>query len=82
MTDHTGCLSSICCIVWLQQNSTPGRAPFSRQTFQEMELDWTCVKKEDYKHCMTAMAWKPEGRRRVGRPKQPGGEQLKKKEIV
>ena len=27
------------------------------------------LRMEDYRHCMAAMTWKPEGRRRVGRPK-------------
>ena len=39
------------------------------------------LRKDDSCHCMTALTWAPEGRRKVGRPKQHGGEQWRKKEM-
>ena len=36
-----------------------------------MELDWTghIMRKDKEEHCVTALEWRPEGKRRRGRPK-------------
>jgi hypothetical protein len=45
------------------------RKPDTISNMQKVKLDRSCVGMESTKHCAVALAWRPEGKRKQGRPK-------------
>ena len=82
------CLRKILRVRWpyIISNNDILRIPKMKTISDEVkERRWKRIghvlRKDGNCHCMTTITWAPEGRRKVGRPKQRRGEQWRKKEM-